>query len=91
MSMCSHFVSVKIAEARSRGALDHPATDEARTLAQIEGLLRELATAERSEVPRLRAQLGLYERMLADIFERTGQSMLADVLWDATPSYDSYC
>lgn len=91
MSVPSHLVSAKIAEARARGALSQPLTDEARVLAEMERLLAELQHAHGPDALRLRAQLGLQERMLADILERTGQSVLADVLWDVSPSYDAYC
>lgn len=91
MSIPSHLVSAKIAEARARGALEQPLTDEARVLSEIDRLLVELAHAQGAEALRLRARLNLQERMLAYILERTGQSVLADVLWDVTPSYDAYC
>ena len=91
MSIPSHLVSAKIAELRARGALREPLTDEARVLAEMDRLLEALLLADESEVPRLRAQLGVQERLLAGIFERTGQALLADVLWDNTPSYDQFC
>lgn len=91
MSIPSHLVRAKIAEARARGALEAPLTDEARVLAEMERLLGELSHAHGDDALRLRAQLGLQERMLAVILERTGQSVLADVLWDVAPSFDAYC
>ncbi|MCB9594384.1 MAG: hypothetical protein H6719_16755 [Sandaracinaceae bacterium] len=91
MSIPSHLVSAKIAEHRARGALDRPLTDEARCLAEIDRLLAELAGAEGVSALRLRAQLELQERLLAQVYERTGQALLADVLWDDAPSYDQYC
>lgn len=91
MSIPHHLVSAKIAEARARGAFHGPLTDEARVLSEMERTLQSLAHAEGQEALRLRARLALHERMLADIFERTGQSLLADVLWDANPAYDAYC
>ena len=82
MSIPSHLVSAKIAELRARGELREPLTDEARVLAEMDRLLGALAHAEGRDALRLRAQLGVQERLLADIFERTGQGLLADVLWD---------
>lgn len=87
----SHLVAAKIAEARARGALDDPSSDEARVLAEMERLLEELAVAPHDEALQLKAQLGFQERMLAHILERTGQTVLADVLWDDIPSYDLFC
>jgi hypothetical protein len=91
MSIPSHLVSAKIAEARARGALERPRTDEARVLAEMERLLAALPHARGADALHLRAQLELRERVLASVLERTGQSLLADVLWDATPSFDAYC
>lgn len=91
MGIPHHFVSAKIAEARARGALVQPLTDEARVLSEMDMLLSALAFAEGQHALRLRAQLAVKERLLADILERTGQSLLADVLWDVSPSYDAYC
>ena len=91
MSIPSHLVNAKIAEARARGLLEQPLTDEARTLAEMDRLLAELAHAHGPDALRLRAQLGLQERLLANILERTGQGPLADVLWEDSPSYDLYC
>lgn len=91
MSVPSHLVSAKIAEARARGDLEQPLTDEARVLAEMERLLSELPQAHGRDALKLRAQLGLQERLLADILERTGQSVLADVLWDEAPSFETYC
>ena len=91
MSIPSNLVSAKIAELRARGALAHPESDEARCLAEMDRLLAELAVAEGRPALRLRAQLELQERLLAGVYERTGQALLADVLWDDTPSYDLFC
>jgi hypothetical protein len=87
----SHLVAAKIAEARARGALDDPSSDEARVLAEMERLLEELSLASDEEALELKAQLGFQERMLAHILERTGQAVLADVLWEDNPSYDLFC
>ncbi|HBQ11213.1 MAG: hypothetical protein RLO52_10275 [Sandaracinaceae bacterium] len=87
MSIPSHLVSAKIAEARARGALERPSTDEARILADMERVLAELPAAVGRDALRLRAQLALHERNLAYILERTGQSILSDVLWDRNPSF----
>jgi len=91
MSIPSHLVSAKIAELRARGALDHPLTDEARCLAQIHRLLAALATADAPRRLSLRAQLSLEERKLAEVYDRCGQGLLADLLWSEAPSYDTYC
>lgn len=91
MSIPSHLVAAKIAEHRARGALARPLTDEARCLAEIDRLLGELSVAEGVDALRVRAQLELQERLLAQVYERTGQGLLADVLWDVAPSYDQYC
>ena len=91
MGIPQHLVRAKIAEARARGAFHQPLTDETRVLAEMETLLVSLQFAEGHEALRLRAQLAVKERLLAIILERTGQSMLADVLWDVSPSYDAFC
>ncbi|HJL18653.1 MAG TPA: hypothetical protein RMH99_23530 [Sandaracinaceae bacterium LLY-WYZ-13_1] len=91
MSIPSHLVSAKIAEARARGVLERPSTDEARVLAELDRLLAELPRARDGEALRLRARLERQERRLADVLDRTGQSLLADVLWDTTPTFDAYC
>ena len=88
IAVSSHLVRAKIAEARARGALEQPESDEARVLAEMESLLAELAHARGQDSLRVRAQLAVKERVLAAILERTGQSMLADVLWDDVPTYD---
>ena len=62
MSIPSHLVSAKIAEARARGALERPSTDEARILADMERVLAELPAAVGRDALRLRAQLALHER-----------------------------
>ena len=91
MSIPSHLVSAKIAELRARGELRQPLTDEARVLAELDRLLRELVHADGQRALALRAQLVVQERLLAAVLDRTGQSLLADVLWDTTPSYDRFC
>lgn len=91
MSIPSHLVSAKIAELRARGALDHPLTDEARCLAEINRLLGELASADEDGRLTLRSRLNLEERRLAEVYDRCGQGLLADLLWDEAPSYDTYC
>lgn len=91
MGIPHHLVRAKIAEAHARGAFHQPLTDETRVLAEMEMLLGSLAYAEGADALRLRAQLAVKERLLAIILERTGQSMLADVLWDVSPSYDAFC
>ena len=91
MSICSHLVKAKIAELRARDAIREPRTDEERVLAEMDRLLGALPHADGRDALRLRAQLAVQERLLASIFERTGQGLLADVLWDVSPSYDQYC
>ncbi|MEC7525958.1 MAG: hypothetical protein VYE22_39115 [Myxococcota bacterium] len=91
MSIPSHLVSAKIAEARAKGALETPTTDEARILAEMERILAQLPHSVGAESIRLRAQLALHERNLAHILERTGQSILSDVLWDRNPSFGIAC
>ena len=59
--------------------------------ALVDRLLAELAMADGVMALRLRAQLELQERLLAAVYERTGQGVLADVLWDVAPTYDRYC
>lgn len=90
MSIPSHLVSAKIAELRARDELREPLTDEARVLAEMDRLLGALAHAEGCVALRLRAQLAVHERLLADILERTGQGLLAEVLWDTAPSHDHH-
>ena len=86
----THLVRAKIAEARARGLLDDPRSDETRVLAELERILIGLAhAADRKESLRLRAQLAVQERCLAGVLERMGQSVLAQSLWEASPSYDS--
>ncbi|MFK7991278.1 MAG: hypothetical protein AB8I08_35005 [Sandaracinaceae bacterium] len=91
MSAPIHLVRAKIDEARARGELDTPRSDEARVLSEMEGLLAQLANAEGKDALQLRAQLSVKERVLASILERTGQSVLAGALWDpmaSVPVYD---
>ncbi len=88
MTMLSHLVDAKIAEARARGDLDAPLTDEARMLGEMAALLEVLRTARGLAREVAQAQLARCERALADILERTGQGVLADALWDESPCYD---
>ncbi|MBZ0120417.1 MAG: hypothetical protein K8H88_25725 [Sandaracinaceae bacterium] len=89
MSMYADLVHAKIEQARARGDFDRaPLSDEARLLAEMEGLLARLWTAEGRDKEEVRERLRACERRLGDVLERTGQAILADVLWDDTPSYD---
>lgn len=90
MSAPIHLVRAKIDEARARGELDSPRSDEARVLAEMETLLLRLAAAHGRDALALRAQLSVKERLLAAILERTGQSVLAGVLWDPMASVAVY-
>ncbi|MBX3269333.1 MAG: hypothetical protein KF729_03680 [Sandaracinaceae bacterium] len=91
MNVPSHLVSAKIAEHRARGALERPRTDEARCLAEIDQVLAALVRAPAHDAPRLRARLARTERKLAEVYDRMGQGVVADVLWDDAPSYDHDC
>ena len=90
MSAPMNLVRAKIDEARARGELDVPRSDEARVLAEMEDLLAQLPAARGKEALTLRAQLAVKERLLASILERTGQSVLAGVLWDPMASVAVY-
>ncbi|MGE0789493.1 MAG: hypothetical protein AB7S26_27710 [Sandaracinaceae bacterium] len=89
MSIPHHLVSAKIAEARARGAFRGPLSDEARLLSEMEQLLAALAGAAPDDALEMRARLALCERRLAEVLERTGQSVLADALYDRNPEYDA--
>lgn len=88
MFVSSHIVHTKIAEARARGALDLPVSDETRALKEIERLLGELGGARGLHAVQLRAQLAVQERSLAFVLARTGQSVVADTLFEHVPVYD---
>ncbi len=88
MTMPSHLVSAKIAEARARGALEQPTTDEARLLCRMDRLLGELHDTRGARALAVREQLRQCERVLADVLERTGQTVLADALWDENPVFE---
>ncbi|MCZ7680969.1 MAG: hypothetical protein M5U28_20165 [Sandaracinaceae bacterium] len=89
MSIPAHIVRVKIAEARARGELDQPRTDEARLLRELARLLEASRLARGPEIAAVRERLRRCEDALAGVLERTGRSMLAEALWDEAPTFDA--
>lgn len=89
MSIPAHIVRVKIAEAQARGELERPRTDEARLLRELARLLEAERLARGAQLDAVRERLWRCERALAGVLERTGQSMLAEELWDEAPTFDA--
>ena len=89
MGIPMDLVTAKIEQARARGDFDRaPLSDEARLLQEMEELLGRLQHAGGADAVDVRERLRRCEKQLSAILDRTGQGILADVLWDESPSFD---
>ena len=89
MAIPMDLVTAKIEEARARGDFDRaPLSDEARLLQDMEELLARLQHARGKDAAEVRERLRACERQLSAILDRTGQGILADALYDESPSFD---